>query len=46
MEKRFIDKFEVILLDMGNTFMFGVDRFDKNDNNGNDFYNFANIGRN
>ena len=32
MEKRFIDKFEVILLDMGNTFMFDVDRFDKNDN--------------
>jgi len=27
MSKRFIDDFDVILLDMGNTFMFGVDRF-------------------
>jgi len=26
---RFIDKFEVLLLDMGNTFMFGCDRFDE-----------------
>jgi putative hydrolase of the HAD superfamily/5'-nucleotidase len=25
--RRFIDAFEVVLLDMGNTFMFGVDRF-------------------
>jgi hypothetical protein len=24
---RFIDDFDVILLDMGNTFMFGCDRF-------------------
>jgi len=28
MSKRFIDNFEVILLDMGNTFMFECDRFD------------------
>ena len=27
MSNRFIDDFNVILLDMGNTFMFGVDRF-------------------
>ena len=31
MESRFIDKFEVILLDMGNTFMFGMDRFGENE---------------
>jgi FMN phosphatase YigB (HAD superfamily) len=29
--KRFIDDFEVILLDMGNTFMFEVDRFGENE---------------
>lgn len=28
---RFIDRFEVVLLDMGRTFMFNVDRFDKDD---------------
>jgi FMN phosphatase YigB (HAD superfamily) len=27
MKMRFIDKFEVVLLDMGRTFMFGIDRF-------------------
>ena len=27
MTNRFIDRFDVILLDMGYTFMFGVDRF-------------------
>ena len=31
MKERFIDRFEVILLDMGRTFMFGVDRFDRSD---------------
>jgi putative hydrolase of the HAD superfamily len=31
MAARFIDKFEVILLDMGNTFMFGCDRFGENE---------------
>lgn len=34
MKARFIDKFEVILLDMGNTFMFGGDRF----GDGEDYY--------
>ena len=29
MEKRVIDDFDVILLDMGNTFMFNIDRFDE-----------------
>lgn len=29
--KRFIDRFDVILLDMGNTFMFDVDRFGENE---------------
>ena len=28
MGDRFIDRFDVVLLDMGNTFMFGCDRFD------------------
>jgi len=28
---RFIDRFEVVLLDMGRTFMFNVDRFDEGD---------------
>jgi FMN phosphatase YigB (HAD superfamily) len=32
LQKRFIDKFEVVLLDMGNTFMFDVDRFRESDN--------------
>jgi len=31
---RFIDRFEVVLLDMGRTFMFNVDRFDKDDDFG------------
>jgi HAD superfamily hydrolase (TIGR01549 family) len=31
MRERFIDKFEVLLLDMGWTFMFDVDRFDESD---------------
>jgi FMN phosphatase YigB (HAD superfamily) len=31
---RFIDKFAVILLDMGETFMFGVDRFSEKENFG------------
>lgn len=31
MNHRFIDDFEVILLDMGNTFMFDVDRFGENE---------------
>ncbi len=29
MPARFIDNFDVVLLDMGNTFMFGCDRFDE-----------------
>lgn len=29
MSARFIDSFDVVLLDMGNTFMFGGDRFDE-----------------
>ena len=33
-KKRFIDQFEVILLDMGRTFMFEVDRFDEHDDLG------------
>lgn len=32
MKNRFIDKFKAILLDMGNTFMFDVDRFGKDEN--------------
>ena len=31
---RFIDRFEVVLLDMGRTFMFDVDRFDQGDDFG------------
>ena len=31
MEERFIDQYDVILLDMGNTFMFEVDRFGEDD---------------
>jgi hypothetical protein len=27
LRKRFIDDYDVLLLDMGNTFMLGVDRF-------------------
>jgi putative hydrolase of the HAD superfamily len=34
MSKRFIDQFDVVLLDMGNTFMFNVDRFGE----GEDYY--------
>ena len=34
MKTRFIDNFEVILLDMGRTFMFDVDRFQETDNLG------------
>lgn len=29
---RFVDQFHVILLDMANTFMFGVDRFSEDKN--------------
>ncbi|MFC2098838.1 HAD family hydrolase [Bacteroidota bacterium] len=32
LQGRFIDRFDVLLLDMGNTFMFGADRFDSSDN--------------
>lgn len=32
MSNRFIDQFDVILLDMGNTFMFDVDRFGEDEN--------------
>ena len=31
---RFIDRFEVLLLDMGRTFMFDVDRFNEDDDFG------------
>ncbi len=34
MQRRFIDKFRVILLDMGRTFMFNVDRFSETDDVG------------
>ena len=34
MKSRFIDKFDVILLDMGQTFMFDVDRFSDKENFG------------
>lgn len=33
-KRHFLDQFEVVLLDMGRTFMFGVDRFGKNDDLG------------
>ncbi len=38
---RFIDNFKVILLDMGNTFMFECDRFGKNEGY---FETYANLG--
>ena len=41
MEKRFIDRYDVILLDMGNTFMFEVDRFGPNDNLGHTYSQFG-----
>ncbi len=31
-QMRFVDQFHVILLDMANTFMFGVDRFSEDKN--------------
>ena len=34
MKNRFIDRFDVILLDMGRTFMFGVDRFSDSEDYG------------
>lgn len=32
MADRFIDRYRVLILDMGNTFMFGADRFDEDEN--------------
>ncbi len=41
MAKRFIDRFEVILLDMGRTFMFDADRFEVSDNPGRTYRQFG-----
>ena len=38
---RFIDRFDVLLLDMGNTFMFDVDRFDSEDDLYTTYLNFG-----
>ena len=38
MQTRFIDQFDIILLDMGYTFMFDVDRFSDTENYGTTYY--------
>jgi phosphoglycolate phosphatase-like HAD superfamily hydrolase len=41
MTKRFVDRFEVILLDMGRTFMFDSDRFELSDSPGRTYRQFG-----